>query len=827
MAFGGLKGTLVGGNNSIPNPLPATGSVSVAVGDLVVAVIGQQTALTVTAVTDNLGNTYTAQNAGTLSGTTISGRMFYSRVTVAGTLTTVNAAATASANDATIAVAVFEGLFESPPIDTNPANATNDVTTPYTSPASGTLAQAVELVVSWMTFNSTSVLSATSPNLKAVQNSQSANADVVIGYQVTAATTTVTPAWTGTAPTANVLGTASFKQPIRVNVTGAAGTGTAGTIVAKVEKTPGQAAGIGVAGWMAGQGLLDENSALILDENSLAIEDGVSGYAWVQKPVTQAAGTGTAGTVTTTSGGGGGSGTLTMAAGTGVANSIVAEVDKPLGQAAGTGVANGITPSVAVLVVGASGTGTAGTNRGAVDKPVTGAAGIGVANGIVSSVAAFIAMASGTGTANAVTAGPAKNVTGVAGTGVANSGIVPNVFAFLSMAAGTGAVGAITFGGSSSVNVSGVAGTGVANGITPSVTAFLAMAAGTGSAGTTSGADTEAPSGVAGTGTAGTVRALIEKTLAQAAGVGTANGITTSLAASMLAAIGIGTAGTTRGADSTSSSGVTGAGTAGTVRALIEKALTGASGVGVAGSFQAPTFTGVAGIGVAGLFTPAGSYILDENGLPILDENNLPILDETGAGPGYPWVQAFLQGAAGGGVAHSGLIAVNVPGAAGIGVANGIVPSVTAFIDGGAAGVGVAHGFLVDNSTTASGTLGRAFGIGVAGRIGVVISGGGVSRKKPKTGFEPVVKLPPQQTKPTKPKVWTPPQEYVRSPAIAPQSKPVPLVDPALVPTGLLGIMEQMRAAEDLSDVNRYLEQLDQDEQDAADIADVLALLDD
>ena len=93
MAFGGLRtGTQpTGGNNSIPNPLPASGSVVVSIGDLIVAVIAQQTALTVTAVTDNLGNTYTAQNAGTLVSTTISGRMFYSRVTVAGTLTTVNA----------------------------------------------------------------------------------------------------------------------------------------------------------------------------------------------------------------------------------------------------------------------------------------------------------------------------------------------------------------------------------------------------------------------------------------------------------------------------------------------------------------------------------------------------------------------------------------------------------------------------------------------------------------------------------------------------------------------------------------------------------------
>ena len=47
---------------------------------------GQQTSLTVTAVTDNLGNTYSATNAGSDNGN-ITGRAFYSRVTVPGTLT--------------------------------------------------------------------------------------------------------------------------------------------------------------------------------------------------------------------------------------------------------------------------------------------------------------------------------------------------------------------------------------------------------------------------------------------------------------------------------------------------------------------------------------------------------------------------------------------------------------------------------------------------------------------------------------------------------------------------------------------------------------------
>src|SRR5262245_66686310 len=101
MAFGDLKGTPFGsGNNNIPAAPAATGSISVAVGDLIIATLAQQTALTVTACGDNLhgASSYTAVNAGTLNGSTISGRTFFRRVTVAGTLTTVTFAATSIAN---------------------------------------------------------------------------------------------------------------------------------------------------------------------------------------------------------------------------------------------------------------------------------------------------------------------------------------------------------------------------------------------------------------------------------------------------------------------------------------------------------------------------------------------------------------------------------------------------------------------------------------------------------------------------------------------------------------------------------------------------------
>lgn len=214
MAFGGLKGTLTGSAASITASNSIAGSVAVAVGDLIFAVSCQQTALTSTAATDNLGNIYTAQNAGTLSGAAVSGRAFWSLVTVAGTLTSIAIAATASANDWCGVAGVIEGPFDPSPLDTNPANITTDITSPFTCPATGTLAQASEVVMAWGATTNASNFSwsATSPNLLAIGASSALIVRVALGYQAVSATTTVSPEFTaGGNPTADVLGTCSFK----------------------------------------------------------------------------------------------------------------------------------------------------------------------------------------------------------------------------------------------------------------------------------------------------------------------------------------------------------------------------------------------------------------------------------------------------------------------------------------------------------------------------------------------------------------------------------------------------------------------------------------
>jgi hypothetical protein len=234
MAFGALKGVCAGSVASIVNPFPTTvfqtGSGAVVVGDLVFCVVGQQTNLTATACADNLGNTYTATNAGTDAGT-VSGRAFYSRVTVAGTITAVQATTTASTNDAVIIAAIFEGPFVPSPVDANIANATGDLTSPFTCPNTGVLAQASELVLCWGVSNGPDSWLATSPNLLAGEQIRSAVA-AKIGYQVVSATTAIAPEFTsGVNPSVCLLGTTTFKaaKSLAADAGSYALTGTAAT----------------------------------------------------------------------------------------------------------------------------------------------------------------------------------------------------------------------------------------------------------------------------------------------------------------------------------------------------------------------------------------------------------------------------------------------------------------------------------------------------------------------------------------------------------------------------------------------------------------------
>lgn len=210
MAQGDHRGSLTASVNSVTNPTNLTGSVAnVAVGDLIFGVFAQQTALTAAGtVTDNLGNTYVYVNAGTDAGS-VTIRCFYARVTTGGTLTQVSVPATASTNDASAIASVIEGPFLTSPLDANPAN-TTDGTSPHTCPATGTLAQASEVVMAACSLASNLAMTATSPSV-ITQTVARANVSCAISRRVVSSTSSVTPEF-GNGATANAAQTtASFK----------------------------------------------------------------------------------------------------------------------------------------------------------------------------------------------------------------------------------------------------------------------------------------------------------------------------------------------------------------------------------------------------------------------------------------------------------------------------------------------------------------------------------------------------------------------------------------------------------------------------------------
>jgi len=229
MAFGASRGTLTANGASQVDPSPINGNVAnVAVGDLVYAVWGQQTGLTVGVgpanPTDNLGNTYAWCNAGNDPGTPTA-RAAWSIVTTGGTLTQVRAAATASSNNYANFAQVIEGPFRpnaNQPA-ANPANTTNDITSPFTCPATGTLPQASCKVMAFYVCASSATFAATSPNLLAGQATSSTLVATVIGHQTVSSTSSVSPEFTGTNPAGqSILGTTAFAADTSITGTLAA-----------------------------------------------------------------------------------------------------------------------------------------------------------------------------------------------------------------------------------------------------------------------------------------------------------------------------------------------------------------------------------------------------------------------------------------------------------------------------------------------------------------------------------------------------------------------------------------------------------------------------
>ena len=472
MAFGDVRGTLTGGNNSIPASFATTaGSISVSVGDLILTVVGQQTNLTVTACGDNLhgGSTHTAVNAGTDSGT-VTGRAFWHRVTTAGTLTTVTAVCSSSTNDGSISVVVLEGPFRASPLDANPANV-QDTTTPFTGPATGTLSQADEYIAAFYAKDVNTVFTASSPNVIRVNQQQSANICTGIGGYVVSATTTQSPAWTGGgAVSSDVLITASFRKDTGIAVGAASGTGSSSVAGKSDAASTGATSGTGASsvvgasnaeatGSSSGSGVLAGQAGSIASASGTGAASGVSPanskavVSWAEVEVADMS-------VAEASGVGAASGVADVgtavgsASGVGAASGVGNANFDGVGNASGTGAASGVGASTADGVGNASGTGAASGVGNANFDGVGNASGTGTATGI-SETGTATASASGTGAASGVGASTAASVGSASGTGAA-SGVGASTVAAVGAATGLSNFPAVHFDGGTYIYASAI-----------------------------------------------------------------------------------------------------------------------------------------------------------------------------------------------------------------------------------------------------------------------------------------------------------------------------------------------------------------------------------
>jgi hypothetical protein len=439
-----LIGVLSVSAASITATTSATGSVAVLVGDLVYAVLAEQTSLTVTACADNLGNTYTAANAGTLSGTAVSGRAFYARVTVAGTLTSVNFTCTASAHDVVAIAAAIGGPVSTPLLDANPANTTADITSPFIGPATGTLATAQEIVMAFGAANYGTAWTATAPNLLAGDLASATNVKLAVGYQKVNSTASVTPTFASAGNPANsVVGTTSFRVGALTAIASATGTGAANAVSTAFKRSPGLAAGTGLAA-ATGRAVIRE-PALAAGTSTAA----ATGRAYFRRTAT-AAGTSTAVALSRAGSNAAAAGTSTALAtgraymrravtAAGVGASAFQSKAGSRGQAAGTGTATATGRAINRRTVTAAGTGAAlalskpGSNANAAGtgaaiavgraiwRRQAVAAGIGTATATGLRFARRTATAAGLGTSTVFANGAQRRTATAAGTGAANA----------------------------------------------------------------------------------------------------------------------------------------------------------------------------------------------------------------------------------------------------------------------------------------------------------------------------------------------------------------------------------------------------------------------
>lgn len=192
----------------------ALGPVTVAAGDVIVVLFGDQVAGTAPTIGDNIGgNTWTALSGPTTNTARLS--KWYCVVANGGSMT-VTVTFQSSAGARAGALGVWDAtIFGASPLDANVTNA-NDSTSPYDCPLSGTLAQTDEIVLGFCSRASNAALAAGASETGIIEAHSSgsggagANVSVGLTYRKVSATTSIQPQMTGTS-VAGVVGTASFK----------------------------------------------------------------------------------------------------------------------------------------------------------------------------------------------------------------------------------------------------------------------------------------------------------------------------------------------------------------------------------------------------------------------------------------------------------------------------------------------------------------------------------------------------------------------------------------------------------------------------------------
>lgn len=209
----GTPKTTASNNAKATGTTLALGPVTVAAGDIIVALFGDQVGGSAPTIADNIGgNTWTALTGPNTNTARIS--KWYCIVTNGGSMTaTVTFGSSANARAGVLGV-WDASAFAASPLDKDIANA-NDSTSPYDCPATGTLAQADEIVLGFCSRASNAALSAGGSELGIIEGhstggSAGTNISVGLTYRKVTATTSIQPQMTGSS-VAGVVGTASFK----------------------------------------------------------------------------------------------------------------------------------------------------------------------------------------------------------------------------------------------------------------------------------------------------------------------------------------------------------------------------------------------------------------------------------------------------------------------------------------------------------------------------------------------------------------------------------------------------------------------------------------